>query len=316
METIRSFFQRLSHKGLGSTELVVFDTSGRLLGTGFFENEEAFVSAVLKFNRECGVYAGRNPRSFEATNRIVGRKRAKDSDIEHITALSLDIDPIRPRGKPATKKQRELALDLAKEIRRDLGGYIDDSGNGAYVWFRFKTPIQLTTKNREEVKQHFESWHKKLKQAYQRDGVRIDGCYDFSRIKRVIGSYNHKAGRQSGFVVEGKSSDSVRDEILKCKPLVVNRIEVPDFIPSTNIPSFFYSMLEWDYATRDLWENPDRDQDRSRHDWMLTRRCIEAGIKEGEDLAGILIRNPHGKYARDRRMDYVIRTVRRALEFE
>ena len=45
-------------------------------------------------------------------------------------------------------------------------------------------------------------------------------------------------------------------------------------------------------------------------DWMLGVSCVEAGITRPEELAAVLMNNPHGKYRRDLRLDYVERTVR------
>lgn len=310
---IRAFYRRLNHKGYGSTELVLLDKkTGKVKGTGLFDDENDFVETVQRYNTQCNVYAGRNPRPMRAQNLISGTHRAQDVDIDYVTAISLDIDPIRAKGVSATAEQRELARNLALNIQNDIGGYVDDSGNGAYVWIPFKTPIELTADNFFDVKEKFALWQRELKERYTTEsvGTRIDGCYDFSRIKRVIGSYNHKAKRWSSFVLEGTVNDEVRDYILdiSLEPKT-HIVVVPDIIPASHVPRVFYCLLEWDMATKELWENPDSEGDRSRHDWMLGNRCIEAGIKERDELAAILMQNPHGKYQRDRRLDYVARTV-------
>ena len=58
---------------------------------------------------------------------------------------------------------------------------------------------------------------------------------------------------------------------------------------------------------------PNPLNDTSRHDWMLGVSCFEAGITESEELAAILMSNPHGKYRRDMRADYVRVTVGKVL---
>ena len=42
--------------------------------------------------------------------------------------------------------------------------------------------------------------------------------------------------------------------------------------------------------------------------------CVEAGIIEPEELTAILMGNPHGKYRRDLREDYVVMTMMKILE--
>ena len=64
-----------------------------------------------------------------------------------------------------------------------------------------------------------------------------------------------------------------------------------------------------DISTQKLWQNPDPLNDTSRHDWLLGVSCFEAGITKPEELAAILMSNPHGKYKRDGRLDYVRVTV-------
>ena len=39
--------------------------------------------------------------------------RAKDTQIKYLTAISLDIDPIRKKGIPSTAAQRERAVRFA-----------------------------------------------------------------------------------------------------------------------------------------------------------------------------------------------------------
>jgi len=91
---------------------------------------------------------------------IVHKKRAKDKEIEHITAISLDIDPIRPKGTPATERAHQTAIQFAVKLQKDLGGGVDDSGNGAYLWIQFAKPITMTGENRDVIKQKCRQWQK------------------------------------------------------------------------------------------------------------------------------------------------------------
>ena len=82
---------------------------------------------------------------------IVQKKRAKDEDIRHLTAVSLDIDPVRKKGVAATEDQHQTAIGFALDLQEDLGGDVDDSGNGAYLWISFITPIEITSEDFEST---------------------------------------------------------------------------------------------------------------------------------------------------------------------
>jgi len=315
-QTVRQYYIRLNHTLYGLTELVAIKHAGGIGATGFFDNENAFVAACRFYNRSCNVYAGRNPRPFgfgKKNTMSSARKRAKDKDISYITAMSLDIDPIRKKDTPSTNEQHEKAIEFALKLQKSLGGDVDSSGNGAYVWIPFGNPIDVN----DELKHQCEEWQAQIKKLYRPEeyGLRIDGCYDFSRIKRVIGTYNHKAGRQSGFVKRTELSDKVRDEILSIE---IRKTKQPksgyhNLAPSKSIPTRFQHLLEWDSTVRDLWQNPDPDNDTSRHDWIIGLVCVEAGITNTDDLAAILMNNPHGKYRRDEKLSYVGGTVKKLL---
>ena len=322
---VRTFWRRLNHRPYGLTELVALDRdTGRMVATGFFNQEDAFVAACRVYNGRCNMYASRNPRPGDITRGFrnymnsVRKQRASDRDIQHLPAISLDIDPVRVKGTPATKCQRQAAIGFALNLQWELGGYVDDSGNGSYLWIPFITPVAITAENGDAIKKKCGVWQAGLVQKYRptRYGVRVDGCYDFSRIKRVIGTYNHKAGRVSRCVRPSECDDTIRSKILAVD--VASRPSRPPIalaLPSpVDLPLSFKRMLKENRIVKKLWENSDPRNDTSRHDWMLGLSCVEAGITTPSELAAILMYNPHGKYRRDRRRDYVRTTVGRLIE--
>jgi hypothetical protein len=322
-DAIRQFYRRLNHHAFGITEIVALNKdSGNIIATGFFDDEDKFVSASFAYNGGCNIYAGRNPRPMGFSNitnlmNINHKKRAKDSDIQHITAISLDIDPIRPRGEPSTRKQHRAALSFALDLQWDLWGDVDDSGNGAYLWIPFVTPIKITAQDRALLKKQCKDWQDHLKQKYKPEdyGLKIDACFDFSRIKRVIGTFNHKAQRQSMFVRKGRASDIAREQILQIEIVTSQSQKKTRHIKLVQgkLPTRFKRLLDEDDAVKDLWENPDMYNDRSKHDWKLGLLCLEIGIADPQELAAILMMNPHGKYRRDGRDGYVQMTVEKLM---
>jgi hypothetical protein len=318
-DTIRQFFRRLNHKPLGFTELVAIHKNGGITGTGLFDDECRFVHACGTFSGECNLYAGRNPRRpvSSAKNRMdtILRLRASDSHIQFLTAFSLDIDPVRKKGIPATAGQREAALRFASLLQRFLGGYVDDSGNGAYLWLPFFSPIHISPSNAVEIKTKCRQWQKQITKSFcpSEYGLRVDGCFDFSRLKRVIGTFNHKAQRFSSIHLEGKPSDKVRDEILSTS---IRHPEKKLTAPSASLhripqelPRRFTQLLDEDSSLLAHWTTADPFGDRSAHDWMLGRSCVERGIVDPKELAMVLMKNPNGKYRRDGKIDYIQTTV-------
>ena len=61
VETVRRFYRRLNHQRYGLTELAAIDKDAeRIVATGFFDNENDFLSACRNYNRRWDVYAGRS----------------------------------------------------------------------------------------------------------------------------------------------------------------------------------------------------------------------------------------------------------------
>ena len=323
IESVRKFYRRLNHSGYGITELAVIDPTGKrgVVATGFFDDENALIKACMAYNGRYNIYAGRNPRArwfHKPCGNYLDtryRQRAKDRNIEYITAISLDIDPVRPKGTSATEKQHQSAIDFALTLHHDLSGWVDDSGNGAYLWFPFSTAIPVNDKNRYIIKQQCRLWQQNITKLYQPEkyGLRIDGCFDLSRLKKVIGTESVKGRihRLSRFVETGDLDDRVRDAILAIE---IQPVKQPSQVKaSSEIPKRFYSLLKTNSVIRYLWLTPNADNDTSMHDWMLGRELVKAGISS-EDIAGILMINPFGKYKRDRRIGYIKTTVNKLME--
>jgi hypothetical protein len=324
LKDISAFYQRLNHHGYGLTELAIIDPTGTkgIIATGFFSNQASFVRACQAYNGRYNIYASRNPRPrwlpkvVENYLDVRYKQRAKDKDIEYITAISLDIDPIRPRGRSSSDSEHKMALDFALKLQQQIGGWVDDSGNGAYLWLPFADPIGVTDRNRKTIKDQCQQWQRGIKSVHQPENyrLRIDGCFDLSRIKKVIGTLSLKGDihRLSRLVVKSKTSNDVRDAIISM-PLGKEDTKAVPISPSSHLSAKFIKLLQGNTVIRQLWCSPDQNHDTSMHDWKLGCACLEAGITNPDEMAAILRRNPFGKFQRDRRYSYLTTTVRKLI---
>jgi hypothetical protein len=120
---VRATWRFLAHTGLGVTEGRIISPHHEVLGIGFFDDEDAFVAACAAANGTGNVYVGIQPRPrrfFEqAPNRLARLRRgAHDHDIERVTALVLDLDPVRPKDRASTDDELEQAIDEATRVSR------------------------------------------------------------------------------------------------------------------------------------------------------------------------------------------------------
>lgn len=105
---IRATRRFLAHEGHGVT------------GIGYFDDEDAFVAACAKASGTSNVYVGIQPRPArflaQAPNRLAHlRTGAHDQDIEQVTAIVMDLDPVRPKDKASTEE--EMAQAIAEATR-------------------------------------------------------------------------------------------------------------------------------------------------------------------------------------------------------
>ena len=334
-EDVRLYYRRLNHGDYGITELIVYSTQNKnILATGFFDDENTFVKACRELNGKGNIYAGRNPRPFDFASKnglklgiMYDRKkrRASDKDIEYVTALSLDIDPIREKNTSSTDEQHKAALDLAVKISEEIGGSADDSGNGSYVWIPIK-PINVTDDNRDEVSAKCKAWMDSIRQMYKPEelGLDIDSVPDLSRVKKVIGTLSVKGAvyRLSRFHTPPamEPHPSLDQTILSMvietnkkavkKPIEVNITDVKD-----QLPPKFQGLLETDKRLKAFWSNPREDGDASKHDFRLGMLCLERGITDENEIATILSLNPYGRIVKKGKDDgYLTRTIEGLLE--
>lgn len=121
IEDMRTFYKRLNHGDYGVTEVRAIgktpETTGQIY-IGFFDDEDAFVGACEKFNHQgYNIYTGRNPRHRAIMDNAPNTMRRGIGggcavDVSAVTAITLDLDPIRPKDIPSTDEEHGWSRSL------------------------------------------------------------------------------------------------------------------------------------------------------------------------------------------------------------
>lgn len=318
MSDQRRLFSMILPNGLeGLAECRVIDVNRReLLGIGYFDNPDDFQHACREWDGRANLYAGRNPRPVRlcppsVRNTIAtGLRAASRDDIETVTMVSLDLDPVRPEGVPSSDVEQALALEEARQIAgRYAGAWVMQSGNGAQVLI----PVQpLDVRGRQaDFERRVRTWEEGLRRAIRRpDAVRLDSQYDLPRIIKVPGSLSVKGHatpdrphRQARLLARSEGGNDLLKEIME----VTNVAEATDepsgrhdvITPASSIPELFWELLQHDRRLRRTWEGhrddfPSGRYSRSEYDLSLATQLARYGFTAQEILA-ILLAFPHGR---------------------
>ena len=129
----------------------------------------------------------------------VSLNEKEEDKIEGVTAIHViwfDFDaPREIKGKPATKEEREKALEEAKKFKEFMSkkygaiGFLACSGNGYHLFYPVKR-FELLGKNfRKEFNKKQGAWMRKLKEEAH---VNFDTTTDIRRVSQPIGFPNVK----------------------------------------------------------------------------------------------------------------------------
>ncbi len=168
--------------------------------SGYYDDHDALVEQAAELDGQgWQVYRTLNPVNrallARAANRLVDRPKSTTSDNDVIRRkwLLVDLDPARPSGVSATKKEKRAAFERTKEVLAHLQkqGWsepvIADSGNGFHLLY----PIDLPNdqESRELVKGVLEA----LAYMFDDERVKIDtSVHNASRIVRLYGTTTRK----------------------------------------------------------------------------------------------------------------------------
>jgi hypothetical protein len=124
------------------------------------------------------------------------RGGANDSHMFPMLWADLDYGDVGHKP-PAGKLPLPPTEDDARKIITDMEEvptYVVHSGGGLYPLYQFERPPIITGDNLDEVKQAAEQWQKLTAKASERLGYFYGQQKDLSRLLRLPGSINRKAG--------------------------------------------------------------------------------------------------------------------------
>lgn len=157
-----------------------------------FQNEEEIIRWAKAQNGKGNVFIGRNPRD-------------KDGNVIACTALSLDLDPERPKDSAATGAQLQESVSAARRVVHGFQcGIICVSGNGALVLFPLPAPVDKATG--ERLGKALEEQTRTIIGESLRDSnsartdlhgakVNVDSTWDAARLVKAMGTISTKGDK-------------------------------------------------------------------------------------------------------------------------
>jgi len=336
----------------GVAEVRVIGKSG--VKIGYFDNEPSFLSACADANGTANVYVGIQPRPFHfldlAPNVIkplsVG---AKDTDIEWLSSLVLDIDPIREKDTASTTEELDLAIKTASRVADHIAtkGFLRPlvhvSGNGAHLWIAIP-PSQVLDENRNEITGRLKAFETRIRHLAitpETEGkLKVDSIYNLSRIIKVIGTLSVKGPdtkvrphRVSRSLSEfSRREDPALLDALLAWPIetdrkagtVMTQLSAPwaEFKPASGLSPAVHALVCSNNPIRKLFEGKGKlplgadgrplDQSSSGYDFSLVLALARKGIVDRAELCNALWFRPDG-CAREKGARHCWRTVDAAL---
>ena len=161
--------------------------------TGWFNNADDLLVEARKLASDGNLFISLNrPAPMIASNAMTGRAVGND-DIQFITRLFFDLDPVRPKGCPSTAEELDHAKWLSREVfkMQRAMGWPDPleavSGNGTHLLYRCHLP------NTEEIRQQMKAIYSGMYTDYNQELISFDRAVrNPGRICTLYGSYKRK----------------------------------------------------------------------------------------------------------------------------
>ena len=179
-EQLEAQYDLLGHTADDITEIRTLPDSRSY----FCKGKESYVETAGRL-LDRNVYVGINPRNSLVPGTI--------ANIDRVTCLVVDIDPIRPKGAASTDEQHKEACAVGERIVADFPGSVAaSSGSGCHVYFPINS---IKVVNREVLSDSLKGWSDAVKRKYSTETQKIDSIFDLPRIIRVWSSHNSKSNR-------------------------------------------------------------------------------------------------------------------------
>ena len=314
------------------TELNAIDPARRrptcIAHVNSYAQVEAFVTRYAGRSLVCW---GLNERPKVLTNDRGYARSARNSDIEVVSNLALDIDM-----EPGAEHDR-LRAKLVSWVQNEVGTYIQDLGGLAPVYVDTGRGVHVLialprTKvaDYQDLPLQLAAFRDAAAQDWKQDlsslEARLDRVQDLRRVLRVPGTAKPDIGYMARFVGYERTEDrGLLEHILSLQTR--NGHDVNSHEPAYGArlltvydrpPVVFEALLERDAKLRDLWLGRSKpegsDTSGSGYDISLIRRCLILGVHNVSELATILALRPNGSVQGSGKGEvYIRRTIAAAL---
>ena len=255
---LREFYQLLNHEGYYTQCHAQDVKANKIIDRRLVKGADALVEWAKRWNGKGNLFIGRNPRN-------------EKGQIEKITAISFDIDPVRPKGEASTRQQLQAAINAAKRLRVHLAaGQIYSSGNGALLVVAAPEKTEIKDiKAFENGTKAIEEEARKIVEGDAQGGepaVRLDSTFDAARLVKLAGTISTKG-----------SEDNWRYAQLVHRDGGGRQASARLFERVINVPP----------AVEHLQLVERGDIDRSKEDFAMAARFKAQGFSAGECLTAM-----------------------------
>lgn len=175
----------------------------KVISREFFTNPIKLIEWARDFNGKGNCFIGRNPR-----------KEIGGKEIKHISCITLDLDPIRPKGQIVTQEQTRECIYAGQSILdRFQGGTLCATGNGALLVWTTSVPIVEDFKSFEDKIKQFQNECSEIIKEFK--GVKIDSTQDSARLVKLIGTVSVKGGTKITRFIHISSCAGDGDELFR-----------------------------------------------------------------------------------------------------
>jgi archaellum biogenesis ATPase FlaH len=180
---LRQQYRLLGHSGFYTQGRCLDVNQNKIISQELLKTEEETIKWAASCNGKGNVFLGRNPRQ-------------SDGSVADFQCLSLDIDPIRPKGTAASDGQFQEALKAAQTVSKYFKhGVVCSSGNGSLVLFPLPQAVDKSAGERLGKVLEGEARRIISADGGLKDVVTVDATWDAARLVKCLGTISTKGDR-------------------------------------------------------------------------------------------------------------------------